>query len=136
MAGKERRTDLTGPAEGLTHNPFAKLLGGVRPAASPSAEPAATASGNPGDAGAPALHPAPGARVVVQVERKGHGGKTVTRASGLTGDLGAAARELARALGTGARADGDDLVVQGEHVERVATWLNGRGIQGVVRGNR
>jgi hypothetical protein len=117
---KERRRDLGGTPEGLTHNPFAKLLGGgARP---PSREGAAPAV--PGGGGAPSPHAhegtapaeltsAGGQRVVVQVERKGHGGKTVTRAVGLSGDLDAAARDLARALGAGARATEDGVVVQG-----------------------
>jgi len=137
--GKERRGDLAGPPEGLTHNPLAKLLAGLRPAAAERAEGAAPRAA-PQAAGAPApaaaLAAQPGTRVVVQVERKGHGGKTVTRALGLAGDLAGAARELARALGTGARAEDDGIVVQGEHVERLAAWLEARGTGGVVRGNR
>lgn len=75
--------------------------------------------------------------VVVRRERKGRGGKTVTRAERAgegTGDRGGLAKELKRALGAGARWEADDLVVQGDLVERVARWFEDRG-RTVVRGN-
>lgn len=125
MSGGERETDPLGG--GLTHNPFAALTGGkARPA------PAT-------DAPATERAPAPldtSARLVVRKERKGHGGKTVTRVEGLAPapvrkDY---ARDLARGLGAGARVDGDDVVVQGDLAARVADWLEERGHR-VVRGN-
>lgn len=86
--------------------------------------------------------PAPGwsldrlPKVVVRVERKGHGGKTVTCVDGLAGaspdDLEALARDLRKGMGTGARVEGGAVVVQGDLRERVTTWLSARGARRVV----
>ncbi len=80
----------------------------------------------------------PCAKVVARRERKGHGGKTVTRVEGLAA-LGAAgvddvARRLRKALGCGATVEGDDVLVQGDQVDRVAEWLEREGARKVVRG--
>jgi translation initiation factor 1 len=82
------------------------------------------------------LNPCP--KVVVRRERKGHGGKTVTRVEGLA-PLGAAgvedvARRLKKALGCGATVEGDDVLVQGDQADRVADWLGREGARKVVRG--
>lgn len=84
--------------------------------------------------------PADGAseRLVVRRERKGHGGRTATRVSGLhaSGDARRdLARELKRGMGCGARWEEDDLLVQGGEVERVARWFEARGHR-VVRGTQ
>lgn len=125
MTGGEHDTD---PLRGaLTHNPFAALAGGSKPRTTPASatrrEPAADA-------------PAGRGRLVVRRERKGHGGRTVTRIEGLGGAERRAeyARELARALGAGARVEGEDVVVQGDLAPRVARWCEERG-HAVVRGN-
>ena len=132
MAKRARDDRLPPPGEPFGSRPFAGLEklraslpdhpGG--PTAAPSGPPAA----------APGLP----SRAVVRRERKGHGGKTVTRIEqlGLEGaGLGELARELRRDLGCGARSEGEDLLVQGDQVERVATWLEARGVPRVVRGN-
>jgi translation initiation factor 1 len=148
MARDERRRDPLAQPEGLTHNPFAKAFGRSVPSAPPASSDGVArerhARVNVPQSklarSAPSPPTASGANVVVQVERKGHGGKTVTRVRGLApgqvGDLDEAARELRRALGAGARAEDGELVVQGEHVERVERWLGEHGVQNVVRGNR
>ena len=77
-------------------------------------------------------------RLVARKERKGHGGRTATRVSGLLADTARrdeTTRALKRALGCGARWDEGDLVVQGGDVERVAAWFEARG-HVVVRGTR
>jgi translation initiation factor 1 len=82
--------------------------------------------------------PAPaGGKVVVRRETKGRRGKTVTTVQGLS--ISSDARgELVRLfktrLGTGATADGGQIVVQGDHVERVAALLEESGVTRVVRG--
>ena len=79
-----------------------------------------------------------GAKIVVQRERRGRGGKTVTRVQGLEIDAAGRARlakELARALGCGARLEDGDILLQGAKVERVADWLERRGAPRVIRGN-
>ena len=77
-------------------------------------------------------------KIVLRRQRKGHGGRTVTRIEGLalaTGALDRLAREVAKAMGCGARAEEDAVVVQGEPGERLDTWLSARGIRKVVHGN-
>ncbi len=77
-------------------------------------------------------------KIVVRRERKGHGGKTATVVAGLglpARDLDRAARTLRRALGCGATADGDQLVVQGDQAMRVRAWLAARGARRIVLGS-
>jgi translation initiation factor 1 len=75
-------------------------------------------------------------KVVVRHERKGHGGKTVTVVSGVAvaarGDVCSA---LKKSLGCGARIDGDDVILQGELVDRVVAFLQARGARKIVRGS-
>lgn len=76
-------------------------------------------------------------KLVVWRERKGHGGKTATRIQGLElneAQRTALAKEVKRALGCGARFESDDLLLQGDLLERAAKWFEGRGRR-VVRGN-
>jgi translation initiation factor 1 len=80
---------------------------------------------------------APPAKLVVRRERKGHGGKTATRVHGLTTsstERAALCKDVKRALGCGARWDDDDLLMQGDLLERAASWFESRGHR-VVRGN-
>ena len=105
---------------GLKHNPFVALRGKVETKA---------ASALPLEPAAAAAAPAHG-RVSVRVERSGRGGKTVTIAEGpgLAGrPLEPLAREIARGLGTGARAEDATIVVQGDQRERLVTWLHAHG---------
>jgi len=79
-------------------------------------------------------------KVVLRRERKGHGGRTVTRIEGLglpADLLDRLAREVAKAMGCGARADAnaDVVAVQGEPGDRLEAWLRTRGVRKVVRGN-
>jgi translation initiation factor 1 len=129
MGRKQIPTDA--PPTTLGHNPFAALQG-VR-ASLPSA-PAPSPSSS-----APPSSPPPrefAEKVVVRHERKGHGGKTVTVVSGV---LPAARQDVAdalkRALGCGARIDGDDVVLQGELVDRAIAFLQARGVRRIVRGS-
>ena len=69
-------------------------------------------------------------RLVLQVQRKGRGGKTVTLLGGISASPAARknlARELGRALGTGARVEGSEIVLQGDVRERASDWLTGKG---------
>lgn len=100
-------------------------------AASPPAPEAAPAAPPPAAPAAITF----GAKVVVRVERKGHGGKTVTVLTGITSGLPAACDRLKRELGTAARIDGDALIVHGDHRERLARWLEANGATKVVRGS-
>ena len=66
-------------------------------------------------------------KITLRRERKGRGGKTVTVVSGLRLDarrLDSVARALRRALGAGATIDDGTIIVQGDLVTRVQTWLD------------
>jgi len=85
-------------------------------------------------------HPEPTkgpARAVVRLERKGRGGKEVTVVEQL-GLPDPALREwlkdLKGALGCGGALDGDSLVLQGDHRERIRAWLEGRGVRRISVG--
>lgn len=133
----KRRVDLSGDAgDGLTHNPFAALLpGSPQPGApGPGAHPTAGPEPVEGEReGASAL-----ARSdwLVRKERKGRGGKVVTIVSPRAGEtearLAEVARSLGQRLGTGARAKGDHIVVQGELSGRVRDLLEADGARVTV----
>ncbi len=77
-------------------------------------------------------------RLTVRFERAGHAGKTVTVVEGPAlrhAKLPEIAREIARALGVGARVQGMDLHVQGDQCARLLPWLTQRGFTDVRRGN-
>ncbi len=148
MSGRREQDDLP---EGLTHNPFAALRpGGAAPAPKPE-EPAASPSKKdrkqPREQSLkqpskkPPKDPAGGGsgpRLVARREKRGRGGKTVTRITGLElgpKELDALARELKRALGCGASVEEGDVLLQGALVERAAVWLEGRLSARVTRGN-
>jgi translation initiation factor 1 (eIF-1/SUI1) len=129
MPTKKIPTDEDAPA--LGHRPFDALQGlrATLPQA-PSPTPPIVA---------PALSPAAAAfldKVVVRHERKGHGGKTVTVIAGVApSSRTALCAELKKAFGCGARVEGDDLVLQGELVDRTVTILQARGARRVIRGS-
>ncbi len=75
-------------------------------------------------------------KVVLQREKKGRGGKTVTRVRGLpSGELSAYATKLKKALGCGASVEDADVLLHGELVDRGAQWFEAQGVRRVVRGN-
>ncbi|MEZ4432048.1 MAG: translation initiation factor [bacterium] len=104
---------------------------GLAPAA-PATEPAP----------APEPAPEPGAglaalpRIVLRRTRKGHGGRTVTLIEKLeplpAPEREAIARALRSALGTGARVEGDAIVVQGDVADRLTPWLTARGARKII----
>lgn len=132
MSKKKRRADRSTAGDGQAASPFAALAD-LREALPPGEAEASTdddaKAGEPSAAAAPAF----AGKLVVRKERKGHGGKTVTVVQGLPDD-DALLAELKRALGTGARREGDDVVVQGDVCERVRDWLVARGAKRVVVG--
>lgn len=63
-------------------------------------------------------------------EKKGRGGKVVTLVAGVPGDsvaLGALAQELKRACGAGGTVEGDVIVIQGDHRDRLEAKLRALG---------
>jgi len=114
--------------DGLKHNPFAALRPSGKPA-KPAPEP------SPREAEAA---PGGGVRAVVRREKKGRGGKTVTRVSGVEvrgAALEELARDMKRALGCGASVDGEDVLLQGALTERAAEWLRSKRGLRVTIGN-
>jgi len=83
-------------------------------------------------------HPPKGpARAVVRLERKGRGGKEVTVVEQLALPMPALQewlKALKGALGCGGAVDGDALVLQGDHRERVRTLLEERGVRRISVG--
>jgi translation initiation factor 1 len=78
-------------------------------------------------------------RVVLRRQRKGHGGKTVTAIQWPDGAPTQAQREcvastLRKAFGTAVHTDGDEVLVHGDLVDRVAQWLRDQGAARVVVG--
>ncbi|MFN0243106.1 MAG: translation initiation factor [Planctomycetota bacterium] len=121
---------------GLKHNPFAALR--AKQADLPPASTNDGVCGAESDERATNSPTATRARVTVRRERVGRGGKTVTivEGPGIAGrDVEALARDIARALGTGARAEAGALVVQGDQSDRLVAWLGARGFSNVTRGN-
>lgn len=112
-------------------NPFARLrdaLGPLPPGPAPAAPRKPVLAG----------FPHAGERATVRFERAGHGGKTVTRVVGPAlrdAKLGELASEISRALGVGARTEGDEILVQGDQCARLVEWLGKRGFSDVRRGN-
>ncbi|MCC6877495.1 MAG: translation initiation factor [Sandaracinaceae bacterium] len=120
----KKNVDTSG-ATPLKHSPFAAL----GPSA-PSGPPAAPAIVAP-----PAAPVALDGKLVVRHERKGRGGKTVTRIAGLPASAcEAIATRMKKALGVGATIEDDDVLLLGDVVERAARWLEREGAQRVVRG--
>ena len=74
---------------------------------------------------------------VVRIERKGRGGKEATLVEKLElppAALAAWLDEAKRALGCGGAVEDGALVLQGDQRDRVARWLERRGVRKVVVG--
>jgi translation initiation factor 1 len=108
------------------NNPFSALSGvrdslPSRPA--PEAKPSSAARGP--------------ARAVVRMERQGRGGKevTVVEQLGLPAKaMEAWLKELKRTLGCGGAIEGDALVLQGDHRERLTAVLEKKGVRRISVG--
>jgi translation initiation factor 1 len=137
--GKKKRGAAAEPAGDVPAAPFNNPFGGLGTLKAPSMPeivepPVAVAPSST----APSPVAAYAGKLVVRRERKGHGGKTVTLLQGVAmppGELADLARELGKALGTGARADGADIVISGDQSARIESWLRERGARNVVQGN-
>lgn len=129
MAKKNRPDKRASQAGGggFQNNPFASLanLAGVEPG-----PPAAPVVPPEEEASAPRFSP----KVVVRREKKGRGGKTATRITGVA-EPEAFATEMKRALGCGATVEGTDIVLLGDVADRAARWLEQAGAKKVVRGS-
>lgn len=80
-----------------------------------------------------------GAKLVIRLERKGRGGKSVTMLEGLVGDAAARqswAQQLKTTLGCGAKWEHETLVLQGDQGDRLRGWLAAHGATRIVGGTR
>lgn len=115
------------------HNPFGALaaLKASMPAAPErsSAEPRTFGSG---------VSPKGPARAVVRMERAGRGGKEVTVVEHLglrPSELEKWLKEMKAGLGCGGVVEGETLVLQGNHRERLVKLLTARGVKKVTIGS-
>jgi translation initiation factor 1 len=132
----------TSEEQKLTHNPFASLVSEAdRADPEPGPSAASQSSGRGGREDGSAAAPKSGAipfegKVVLRRETKGRGGKTVTRVQGLPQDwLETLAHRMKKALGCGAKVEGEDVLLQGALLDRAASWLEQQGARRVVKGN-
>ncbi|MGQ0506439.1 MAG: translation initiation factor [Myxococcaceae bacterium] len=106
------------------NNPFGSLSLGPLPSGPPPAVAAASQPKGP-------------ACAVVRMERKGRGGKEVTVVEQLKLSLVQRQtwlKELKNSLGCGGVLEGDDLVLQGDHRDRVKELLIAKGVKRVIVG--
>lgn len=110
------------------HNPFA-ALGALKDGLPKGPEP------KPPKADAPPKGPP---RAVVRLERAGRRGKEVTVIEHLElkpKDREAWLTQLKGALGCGGALEDDALVLQGDHRQRAAKWLEAKGVKKVTLGS-
>ena len=129
------RVDTDAQPTGLAHNPFAALASAR--ASLPEAPAGASVTTSKAEAPDP-ITKALSQKVVVRFEKKGHGGKTVTRVEGVAlpaTALDAFMREMKKSLGCGAVVDDGAIVLQGELVDRAMAYLQKKGAKRLVRGS-
>ncbi|MDO9507864.1 MAG: translation initiation factor [Thermovirgaceae bacterium] len=77
-------------------------------------------------------------KIVLRVQRKGRGGKTVTILSGsglAANQMEPLVKALRKGLGCGARVEEGVIVLQGDVSERAERWLRDRGSKQIVGGS-
>ena len=108
-----------------------KMRGAVPEGQSPAPAAQSSAAGAKPEAKGPA-------RAVVRYERKGHGGKEVTRVEKLelpARELEVWLKAMKGALGCGGRVEDDALVLQGDQRDRLPPLLTAKGVRkGTVSG--
>jgi translation initiation factor 1 len=119
-----KKVDVQSAPTPLSHNPFAALAGKVAPSTTTTAVTPAKKAPVWTDG-----------KLVVRKENKGRGGKTVTVIAGIARPMRELfATECKKGLGVGARVEDDDVVVQGEQVDRVILLLEDKGLK-PIRGS-
>ena len=121
------RNELTGSTE---TNPPEKEVVHSEPEPAPSSESAVRAE---------AASLGHVSKLVVSKEKKGRGGKVVTRVAGWPEgypQIDDVARSLAKALGCGVSVEDEAVLVQGGQSERVAEWLQKEGVKRVIVGSK
>ncbi len=139
MGKKKKRRSSAGP--GPATEPPGAGFGGL--AAALSAQGLVASAGDSGSEPTPSPPESAKAssaglrgKAVVRKERKGRGGKTVTVVDGAAikrvSDIEALARTMRKALGTGARVEGGQVVLQGDQRTAASAWLQKQGATVVV----
>lgn len=151
--GKKREKAPPAPVRGPFNNPFASL-GDLLPTAPAGGAETTSQAATPGGATAPGQEsdsvvttPVEGASVdldrvsgrwVLRIERKGHGGKTVTlvQGPGIPEEQATfLTRTWAKLLGVSARVgEAGQIQVAGDQRERLGRWLTTQGAKKVVLG--
>lgn len=130
---KKRKSNVETTATPLKQNPFAALAGQL-PAASPASTDEAADKAEAVESEPRGSSLRFDAKVVVRREKKGRGGKTITRIQGLpAAHREALASEMKRALGCGAALEGEDVILLGSLVDRAADWLEAAGARRISR---
>ena len=118
---KKDRVELAQGDDKLTDNPFASLgnlipdapdQSTVKPKAEILKSPAPWSVARTRKGGWP-----------IHLEKRG-GGKVVTIVDAISGDGKALLKALQKSLGTGGKLDGDSILIQGDHVAHVESFLN------------
>ncbi len=126
MGKKPKERVPLGNEGSLTHNPFAALLG-KSVASTTGPDGVETEGGAPPPAAPDGGAEGASAKVEVRRERKGRGGKVVTLVTWLHGGppqpIADYAKAIAKALGTGARVEEGQIVIQGDLSSRAAAFL-------------
>lgn len=139
MGKRKPREPQTEPAPAAPFNPAFAGLEAFRAKLGSSEEPEMETLPTP--EGEPDSEPSLKAsgKLVVRKERKGRGGKTVTRIDGFPAEsidsLNELARTLAKALGCGASVEDGAILLQGSQSQRTAEWLRGAGFKRVIVGD-
>lgn len=140
MSGrKDRGKKRVEVQDDLVHNPFAASLADKLPEIAPQ-DPVCDTEPAPNSEGTTENPPALGfaAKVVLRREKKGRGGKTVTRIEGLEGDaavLKKAAQTLGKALGVRAFVEDQAVLLSGDQCQSARAWLEKAGARQVIVGN-
>lgn len=129
--GRKKKQKIDTSGAGFGGGAFADLLkaqGLVAADAVPSPDPAPAAEPDGGST----LAEQP--KLILRRTSKGRAGKTVTLVQGLVGiEMKPLARQIRSAMGCGSSVEGDDIVVQGDQRDRLATWLTDQGVQRVIK---
>lgn len=72
--------------------------------------------------------------IKIQREKKGRGGKTVTVIYGMGGDLKAMQREIQKYCGTGGSSKNGTIEIQGDHGQKIKTYLEQKGFKPKLSG--
>lgn len=139
--GKKKKIPVDGSGETVRNTVLGDLLreSGLASGTPPAKEIEISKEKNPGLADAGSLPDLSRAgKIVLRVQRKGRGGKTVTvlSCSGLgKNQMEPLAKALRKGLGCGSRLEEDGIVLQGDVSERAAGWLGSHGAKHIVGGS-